>query len=690
MASNKETSWLKERISCSMCGKIFDKPYTLPCLHTLCSGCTDDLKPTIQDTREGFLCPLCGQFCPKEDIRHDFLISELLDFYGMMSKRNHTNVVCKQCNASEATHHCADCKCDFCETCLEDHNGWRNMASHHVIILGQEAQPQRLVVERKNPCTKHKNKFLEMNCASCETLICVLCKAIDHEDHDCESIDDALSRVLPNIMKTKDSMESTIENIESETLRVKDYYNTLDALETEINAIHKKRQQMLDNDLDTLLFELNTRRDKINKQEEAGIHLINNHIYDAKHVLKCVDTTMATAKGTFLLYEFQSSLRAKLEQLEEASNMGRLETAASIQDPSIMIAPQSLNENMIGELEGLLQPSANSDDVWLKVEANINRPDTTPTVESVINESECQELKPQETSKLWSFPFEKLLNSRLNRMVSIQIQTLDPNKINLVNDEIWILADGYSFSPCVRVYTKGGVKINKIKLPSKLSRKANVSRAVAQYQTRAQSIVAVASDRGLYTASLEGKMIETLQLGKFSDVCIYNGYMYAFEYTQCRIYIFQADVIENQWNLLKTIQHGFIPEDFASATTIAVTPSQDALYLYDQSRTSDIITKYSLQDHSVLGTYGIAGKYNGTPGALYDGKLCGCDIMGHLLVCDSGHKRLQSLSTDGSWAPLPGLIRDYYPEHAMCLGPRTYCVLGKCRDGTKLFFYDMN
>ena len=96
--------------------------------------------------------------------------------------------------------------------------------------------------------------------------------------------------------------------------------------------------------------------------------------------------------------------------------------------------------------------------------------------------------------------------------------------------------------------------------------------------------------------------------GSFVDVCIMDGIMYAYEYTEVRIYIFQAiendETIRNKWRFLRSIQHDHVSNGWSNSSISVSKYPTYALFVYDSG---SVITKYNLDDGTKIGRYGTPG-----------------------------------------------------------------------------------
>ena len=162
-----------------------------------------------------------------------------------------------------------------------------------------------------------------------------------------------------------------------------------------------------------------------------------------------------------------------------------------------------------------------------------------------------------------------------------------------------------------------------------------------------QSSVWVIADyeQGLYMITKEGKLTQKLCSGCFSDVDAYDDRLYALEYKERIVKIYQFEVKTQQW-----------------------VPIQEVSLKYDNVSSGDTVRAYKERLHvcSALNhcvyiynvdscKYRRVGKYgkvtvNPNEGVLFYPRICMADYFGNTLVADSWNKRLMVLHDDDTWA----------------------------------------
>lgn len=208
----KQTGTMEGMLTCSMCFDIFTNPLTFPCFHSFCTTCIDKLPIESHPPEEsGYLCPLCRSYASQEDIKSNFLVKELLHMYRDSTEKR---VSCLQCvEATESQWKCVDCKIELCEKCHISHLRIPVCRGHRVIPLDSDTE---LVIDRLVFCTIHDDQPIMLNCKDCEVPLCIKCKVTEHESHKTETVERAVERLKPSLLRNKEMIGTKMEQLQEE------------------------------------------------------------------------------------------------------------------------------------------------------------------------------------------------------------------------------------------------------------------------------------------------------------------------------------------------------------------------------------------------------------------------------------------------------------------------------------------
>ena len=159
MASKENDSFrhkIKEELICSVCLELYTTPRILPCYHTFCEDCLDNLALNKESDTYYISCPVCREKIkqPEEGARgfpKAFQIINIVDIHRQEEKK-------------------------------------------------------------QNTCSKHR-KPLEMFCKTCDDTICADCASYTHKDHKYELLDDYYPKIMQTIENSLTTISIKIEGL---------------------------------------------------------------------------------------------------------------------------------------------------------------------------------------------------------------------------------------------------------------------------------------------------------------------------------------------------------------------------------------------------------------------------------------------------------------------------------------------
>ena len=243
---------LNEEVSCSVCMSTFTDPKILPCFHTFCLHCLNELQRTSGKHGE-ITCPECrrkfqvpGSGYPK-DLPANFRMNSLLDVMAIQ-KCNVAGVKCGNCDKTSAqSFYCFKCCAFWCDDCIAAHNIIRANKDHRVLAI-KEFQDQDIEDVLKRPVfcqiEHQESEELKFFCKNCENAICNTCAITLHEGH--------AKLLLQNVAsERKSTLQSAMETQKEKALEMR---NTITRLQSECNEIQeqvacvkKSAQSFIDN-----------------------------------------------------------------------------------------------------------------------------------------------------------------------------------------------------------------------------------------------------------------------------------------------------------------------------------------------------------------------------------------------------------------------------------------------------------
>ncbi|XP_077870522.1 E3 ubiquitin-protein ligase TRIM56-like [Saccoglossus kowalevskii] len=176
----------KEFLTCSVCLEYFKHAKTLPCLHSFCEGCLNNI---VEKTGQ-LTCPECRTFigvksnCDIARLGTNCLLNGLI---GVISTANHSasEFTCDGCEENNSTHRCVDCALNICRICVKMHAKIRS-TKHHCVIAADEFKSANIeqAARYRHPRTcgiaGHEDCALKCYCETCSVPVCHECTIIEH------------------------------------------------------------------------------------------------------------------------------------------------------------------------------------------------------------------------------------------------------------------------------------------------------------------------------------------------------------------------------------------------------------------------------------------------------------------------------------------------------------------------------
>ncbi|XP_078699908.1 uncharacterized protein LOC144926765 [Branchiostoma floridae x Branchiostoma belcheri] len=208
-------------LECKICLKPFKEPKSLPCLHTFCKGCLENLvlqqdeldstdsSDDDEEETNKFPCPICRT----KTVLPGGGVSGLKDNFFVLSLRDtvethrtlasNDKVPCDNCE-EVASCGCVVCEEFLCEDCAETHRRAKRTRGHEVI--GVVELSQQLISKARSfkstslpMCPKHEDEKLKFYCETCQSPICRDCTVLQHKDHKYGLLADVVSDVRAKV-----------------------------------------------------------------------------------------------------------------------------------------------------------------------------------------------------------------------------------------------------------------------------------------------------------------------------------------------------------------------------------------------------------------------------------------------------------------------------------------------------------
>ena len=227
------------RTKCHLCSKALNNPRTLPCLHSFCLNCLENLVYIDGTQLQGEVeCPKCmSPFQVSEEFIDDLPIPFLSGRFKdtLLNEIIQGNINCSNCEGGMAAiSFCYVCRHYFCFRCDQAHHRLEYTRGHHYILLeNAHSLLQRLAM---CPEENHEEKPLSLYCKKCRKCICQVCDKESHWRHVVENVQDAAEPKRQKINETLVQIEQEIASLND---KIKESQETFETRKEEINAARR-------------------------------------------------------------------------------------------------------------------------------------------------------------------------------------------------------------------------------------------------------------------------------------------------------------------------------------------------------------------------------------------------------------------------------------------------------------------
>ena len=196
-SSSPDLLKLEKQLTCPVCLELYTNPKTLPCLHSFCEACIEQLPQDKEGETYYISCPTCHHRIelPGEGagaFPAAFTLNNLKEIYCLMKKvSDPQQVTCDNCTTANATGYCKDCNQFLCTECIGTHKKWAPIAHHQIKSLDEmtasvssTSQLLPVIQEPIVTCSVHSHdEPSKYYCDTCDDPICRDCAILTHKDH---------------------------------------------------------------------------------------------------------------------------------------------------------------------------------------------------------------------------------------------------------------------------------------------------------------------------------------------------------------------------------------------------------------------------------------------------------------------------------------------------------------------------
>ncbi|KXJ08008.1 tripartite motif-containing protein 45 [Exaiptasia diaphana] len=314
---------LEEQVTCAICHEHYRDPRLLPCLHTYCKQCLDDLVKALH-SKEQIVCPECREVVKlgpsgTNQLKVHFQMNQLMSLLTIsdpVEKEPKSDLICENCTSKDASKgRCFECCKFMCDFCLKTHQRFLETRDHKIMTLEEVKKQGAPAMTQQVKCEKHKGEVQKLYCESCQQLICRDCTIIDHRDHQFQFIDDVASTHAKNLRSdikkatvTKDRVHYSLGKIQKTKMRIK---SKAEKMKKDVDKSIDQKIEILEEHRKSLKKEVDAKTiSKIKKLDKQEMELLRN-IKNLKSAIEFTESALKSTNISILSLSSEASSRLK-------------------------------------------------------------------------------------------------------------------------------------------------------------------------------------------------------------------------------------------------------------------------------------------------------------------------------------------------------------------------------------------
>lgn len=164
----------------------------------------------------------------------NYILRNIIEVVKSQADNDSSSIKCEFCE-SVASVYCPSCESYICSKDEEAHLQNKFTAKHKVVNAKDASKQQKV------PECSHHSKAFELYCTNCSSLICSLCFALEHKQHDIISVKDAAEKQRKRIIDMCSDMSARMKELEnliaSDRTQMADKENIIAKIQKEIDVL---------------------------------------------------------------------------------------------------------------------------------------------------------------------------------------------------------------------------------------------------------------------------------------------------------------------------------------------------------------------------------------------------------------------------------------------------------------------
>ena len=142
-----------------------------------------------------------------------------------------------------------------------------NFTGHRILALTEDTES---VIDRLVFCSTHSDEPIKFYCNQCDEAICITCHVVNHRAHDIVTVDDALSKMIPELT-------NQVKLIQERSCLVENNIQELDKNLDEVEKSFSTCSNSIDKEIEERMVKLREQQKKLKQQlteeKEKQVHI---------------------------------------------------------------------------------------------------------------------------------------------------------------------------------------------------------------------------------------------------------------------------------------------------------------------------------------------------------------------------------------------------------------------------------
>ena len=250
-----------KELTCAICLSRYNQPKFLPCLHSYCKGCLEDMLKKSREKRR-ITCPQCKvehELPPRgiDGFTTFFTINNLLELLKIHESSEEKPKCTSGLDEDFAVARCLTCSDYLCGGCYKIHQKQRLTRNHVVKTLEEIKQSDKKTgvqsLHKRQHCQEHEDELLKLYCKTCKKVICRDCALVTHREHSYAFV----REVRTDVQK---KLEELISKVQAKQIEFQNHQRYTENLRKISKEAIKSSEMKINKTFDEIIAAFQTRR----------------------------------------------------------------------------------------------------------------------------------------------------------------------------------------------------------------------------------------------------------------------------------------------------------------------------------------------------------------------------------------------------------------------------------------------